>query len=99
MYLGDVNGNQGLWECPELAGLDDAGDGPPIHVLQDDVQVGASLEGADVLHYVLVVQVAQQLYLPHDALQGLRRYASQGQLLDGYRTPRPGVNPLEHLPT
>ncbi len=68
-HLSYVDCHQGLWESPELAGLDDRGDGASVHVLKNNIEVGASLEGADVFHDVLVVQVLQELDLSHDALQ------------------------------
>lgn len=69
-YLCNVNGHQGLGKSAKLAGLDDTRNCSPVHVLENDVQVGPCLEGANVLHDIFMIQVLQQLYLPHDALQG-----------------------------
>ena len=57
-HLRDVDRHEALREDAEAVGLDHRRQGAVLHVLQDDVQVGARLEGADVLDDVLVVTVS-----------------------------------------
>ena len=82
-HLGDVHGHERLREHAELVGFDDAGQRAVVHVLQDDVQMRAGLEGANVLDNVLVIQGFEQLDLPHHAVQAVGGDAPhQGDLLD-----------------
>jgi hypothetical protein len=86
-YLSGIHSSQGLGEDAKLCGPDDGRERAVLHELQDDVQVRARLEGAQVLDDVAVVQRLEQLDLAHHGLKVIRgdapqRDPAQGDLLD-----------------
>jgi hypothetical protein len=68
-----------------------------LHVLQDDIQVAARLEAADVLDDVFVVEGFEQVDLSHDASQVLLANTCQADLLDGHHIASGRVDALVHL--
>jgi hypothetical protein len=95
--LRNVYSNERLWEHAKAVGLDHTRQGAVLHVLQDDVQVAARLEGPHVFDDVLVVERLQQLNLTHDTSQVLLGSTSKPYLLDGDDITGGGVHALVHL--
>ena len=96
-HLSNVHCNQGLWKGTKLGWLDDAGQRPVLHEFQYDVQVTSGLERPQILHNILMIQVLEQLYFPHDALQIILRNAAQGHLFDRNSVSCSGVESLVDL--
>ena len=95
--LSNVHCHKRLWEGTKLGWLNDAGQGAILHKLKYDIQVGPGLERAQVLHYVLVIEIFEQLYFAHYTLKVFLRNAAERHLFDRNSVSRSGVKPLVHL--
>ncbi len=80
--LHDVDGSERLLQRSVL--LDEVGEGSRFDVLEYDVEVGVSRYGVDVLDYVEMVELAEQLYFLMDRLKCVRVDGWERHLLDSH---------------
>ena len=95
--LRDVHGGQALWQRAKAAGPNQPRQRAVLHEFEDDVQVRARLEAAQVLDDVAVAQRLEQLELAHHGGERVGRRAGERDLLDRDDVARRRVHALVHL--